>query len=336
MKTWICREPGTFSLENAELPLPKKGHAILKIKRVGICGTDLHAFEGDQPYFSYPRILGHELAGEIVDIEKNTEFKKGEEVTITPYYYCGTCRACRLGKTNCCASLQVAGVHVDGGMCEFFQVPNHTLVKGRGLPVDLLALVEPLSIGFHAVARAQIQPGENVVVMGAGPIGLGVMLFAVRAGGKVIAVDINEHRLAFCRQHVSVHTLNPAKVEIREALGDLTGGQYAEVVMDATGYRSAIQSAFAFLAHGGRMVLVGLQKGDISFSHPEFHKREAMLMSSRNATPWDFSQVMEAIQKKEIDPAFLITHRMPFEGIGSQFRSLLLPEQGVIKAMVTL
>jgi threonine dehydrogenase-like Zn-dependent dehydrogenase len=191
MKILTCTTPGKLEYGTAETPQLKPGNALLKIKRIGICGTDLHAFEGTQPFFSYPRILGHELAAEVVEAGDVKGFEKGEAVTFIPYFNCGYCIACRSGKPNCCANILVCGVHTDGGMAEYLQVPSHLLVHGEGLSFDELALVEPLAIGAHGVRRADVKPGEFVLVIGAGPIGLGIMEFARIAGAKVIAADVS-------------------------------------------------------------------------------------------------------------------------------------------------
>ncbi|CAN5351654.1 zinc-binding alcohol dehydrogenase family protein [soil metagenome] len=337
MKTLICTSPGHFEYAEANKPTLSKGNAILKIKRIGICGTDLHAFEGTQPFFSYPRILGHELAAELIDIDGYSDFSKGEIVTLIPYFNCGVCVACRDGKPNCCVSIQVFGVHIDGGMSEYVSVPSYSLVHGNGLSPDALALIEPLAIGAHAVRRAKISPGEYVLVVGAGPIGLGTMEFARIAGGKVIALDINDSRLAFCRDKLKVeHTINGASSDVVSKLNELTNGDMPTVVIDATGSLKAINNAFSFMAHTARYVLVGLQKEAISFSHPEFHKREATLMSSRNATREDFANVISSLKNGSVDPTIYITHQVSFDQVKEKFASWLNPVTGVIKAMVEM
>lgn len=332
----MCIEPRQFAYKQIEKPALTAGNAIVRIRRIGICGTDLHAFEGTQPYFSYPRILGHELAGELVEADGAPDFTPGEAVTFIPYFNCGYCIACRSGKPNCCVRIQVSGVHIDGGMVEYLSVPSYSLVHGDGLSYDELALVEPLAIGAHGVRRADVQPGENVLVVGAGPIGLGTMEFARIAGANVIALDINESRLAFCKNRLGVsHTVNALSPDVAEQLSAITNGDMPTVVIDATGSLRAINTAFAYMAHGGRYVLVGLQKGDISFSHPEFHKREATLMSSRNATRVDFEHVIGSMKKGLVDPTTYITHRVSFDQIQSEFESWLDPANGVIKAMAS-
>ena len=337
MKTLICTEPGKFEYSNGAKPQLQKDHAIIKIKRIGICGTDLHAFEGTQPYFSYPRILGHELAGELVEFDNAPGFQKGEAVTFIPYFNCGTCIACRKGKPNCCTQMKVCGVHVDGGMVEYLSVPSSSLLHGEGLSFDELALVEPLAIGAHGVRRAGIEKDEYVLVIGAGPIGLGTMEFARIAGGKVIALDINEQRLQFCKEKLKVeHTVNALASDVTEQLKAITNGDMPTVVIDATGSLKAINNAFQYMAHGARYVLIGLQKGDISFSHPEFHKREGTLMSSRNATREDFEHVIANMKSGEVKPATYITHRVIFDEVAENFESWLNPASGVIKAMVEM
>jgi threonine dehydrogenase-like Zn-dependent dehydrogenase len=230
--------------------------------------------------------------------------------------------------------MKVCGVHVDGGMREFLLVPDISLVSGEGLSLDELALVEPLAIGAHAVRRAAVEKDEFVLVVGAGPIGLGTMEFARIAGGKVIAMDVQESRLDFCRTKLNIpHTIN-AKNDVMAELQRITDGDMPTVVIDATGNLKAVMNAFQFLAHGGRYVLVGLQKEEISFSHPEFHKRESTLMSSRNATRADFEHVLTCLRKKLVDPATYITHRVSFEEVKDNFNSWLDPKNGVIKAMI--
>jgi len=337
MTALVCTQPGSFEYKTFSKPSLEKGHALLKIKRIGVCGTDLHAYEGTQPYFNYPRILGHELAAEIAAIEDNADFAVGDAVTIIPYFNCGNCIACNNGKPNCCVQMKVCGVHVDGGMTEYLSVPLSHLLHSNGLSLDELALVEPLAIGAHGIRRANVKPGEFVLVIGAGPIGLGTMEFARIAGAHVIAMDINEQRLFFCEKKLSVsHTINVAADNVTEKLQQITNGNMPTVVIDATGNLKAINNAFQYLAHGGRYVLIGLQKGDISFSHPEFHKREATLMSSRNATREDFDHVIENIKNKKIDVAAYITHRTKFEQVKEEFSSWLDPANAVIKAMIEM
>jgi threonine dehydrogenase-like Zn-dependent dehydrogenase len=270
--------------------------------------------------------LGHELAAEIVETD-NVDFEKGEIVTFIPYFHCGICIACRNNKPNCCTAMQVCGVHINGGMAEYLSVSSYSLVKSRGLSFDELALIEPLAIAAHAVARAAVAADEFVLVTGAGPIGLGIIEFVKLAGAHVITMDVNDKRLNFCKEQLNVqHIINAANDDVMKKLQQITNGDMPTLVMDVTGNLNAINNAFRYIAHGARYVLVGLQKENISFSHPEFHKREATLMSSRNATREDFELVIDCIKNRKVEPLKFISHKVSFNDL----------ETGVIKAMVEM
>lgn len=339
MKGIICEQIEAFRMSD-QLPEPELtvGHAIVGIRRIGICGTDYHAFKGNQPFFHYPRILGHELSGVIEQVGDNTEgFAVGDQVSIIPYRHCGICAACRRGKTNCCTDMQVMGVHIDGGMRERISVPISHLLQTKGLTLDEAAVIEPLAIGAHAVRRAQITSSDTVLVIGAGPIGLGVMVFAKHAGAKVIAMDIHEERLAFCRSWAGAdHTINAGEPNAKQSLQELSDGDLPVAVFDATGNAASMTKAFDLVAHGGTLIYVGLVKNEITFSDPEFHKRELTLMGSRNATRADFGHVLEVLGSGELDIHPYITHRASFEEMIGAFEEWLKPESKVIKAVVEL
>ncbi|MGF9698124.1 zinc-binding alcohol dehydrogenase family protein [Paenibacillus sp. MABNR03] len=337
MKAIVCEDINRLVLKDIDEPVRNENEAIVSIRRIGICGTDLHAYKGNQPFFTYPRILGHELAGIIDDIGPNTAgFQAGDQVSIIPYLHCGQCIACRNGKTNCCASMQVMGVHVDGGMREKISVPVSHLIKAEGLTLDETAMVEPLSIGAHAVRRARLQPGEQVVVIGAGPIGLGVMAFAKQAGARVIAVDRNRDRLELSRTWAGADVLIQASDQAVEQVAEVTEGDYATAVFDATGNVESMNDAIRYVAHGGQLVYVGLVKADITFHDPEFHKREMSILGSRNATRTDFEQVMSILQQKKLSMDGYITHREHFTRLPSSMDKWLLPNSHVVKAIVEL
>ncbi|HEY0740462.1 MAG TPA: zinc-binding alcohol dehydrogenase family protein [Chryseosolibacter sp.] len=337
MRALVCSEPKKFAYQTIGQPVPQPNHAIIKIRRIGVCGTDLHAYEGTQPFLSYPRILGHELAGELVSADNAPGFRSGEIVSLIPYFSCRACVACRTGKPNCCTSIKVCGVHIDGGMTEYLSVPSNSLLHSDGLSLDAMALVEPLAIGAHGVRRAAVKPGEFVLVVGAGPIGIGTMEFARIAGAKVIALDINQQRLDFCRDKLKVdYAINASRTDVIDLLREITSGDMPSVVIDATGSIKAINNAFQYMTHGGRYVLIGLQRENISFSHPEFHKREGTLMSSRNATRLDFEHVIDSLKKNLVKPETYITHRSAFGEVMKYFESWLNPGTGVIKAMIEI
>jgi 2-desacetyl-2-hydroxyethyl bacteriochlorophyllide A dehydrogenase len=337
MRALICNEPRKIEERQIKKPESEQGCAIIKITRIGICGTDLHAFEGTQPYFSYPRILGHELAGEIVEISGTDEFKKGELVTFIPYLNCGNCIMCAQGKTNCCINIKVFGVHIDGGMTEYLSVPSRLLLKVKGISPDAVALIEPLAIAAHAIRRGEVTMKDNVIIAGVGPIGVGIAQFAKMKGANVIVVDVNEDRLAFSREQLGIEkTVNASQVDAIARINEMTNGDMASVVFDATGNLQALQQGFKYMGHGSKYVLVGLQLKDISFSHPEFHKREGTLMSSRNATRDDFENVIDAITSGKIDPLNMVTHHTRFENVKEQFPQWLDPKNKVIKVLVEL
>lgn len=319
------------------MPIRKKGEALLKMTRIGICGTDLHAYQGNQPFFSYPRILGHELAAEIVEIDANDRgLVVGDKVIIMPYLSCGTCIACRNRKTNCCTDIEVLGVHTDGGMQEHYALPIDILIAAGNLSDEDIALVEPLAIGAHCIRRAEIKPNETVLVIGCGPIGLGIIKQAQLAGGNVMAMDVNQERLRFVQDEMGIHHVINASQNPMEQILKINNQDLPTIVIDATGNKNALEKGIEYMAHGGKYLLVGLYKGDLSFNHPFIHSREATIMSSRNATIEDFYTVKDMLEKKQFPSDSYITHKIPFEDLLQHFDDWIKPETGVIKAMLVL
>ncbi len=335
MNILVCNAPGDFSYEEKLIPTLTKGEVLVQVKRVGICGTDLHAYKGTQPYFNYPRILGHEIAGVIKDNNGSLLCNNNDQVSILPYFNCGNCIACKSGRENCCVHMQVFGVHIDGGMCEYIAVPEKSIVKCADLNLDALAMIEPFSIGAHGMRKAQIKKDENVLIIGAGAIGLGAMEYARINGANVIAMEKDNTRLKFAKNNLNIqHTINPLEEEVIEKLKLITHNEMPTVVVDATGSQKAINSGLQYLAHGGKYILIGLQKGELIFSHPEFHKRETTLMSSRNANRLDFEWVIEQMKSGQIKPENYISHRYPFKDLKNAFESFYHPGANSIKIMV--
>lgn len=337
MKVIRLEKPGHLVLTSTDPPASlETEEALVRVRRIGVCGTDIHAFDGNQPFFNYPRILGHELGVEVVKVgDPAGSLKAGDRCSVEPYLNCGTCIACRRAKPNCCVNLEVLGVHIDGGMREEIIVPSRKLHVSRNLTLDQLALVETLGIGCHAVERAGVEAGEIALVIGAGPIGLSVMQFAIEAGAEVIALDVNQRRLEFCQEHLgvpfAVSATNKAAIE---ALETISGGDLPTVVFDATGNGNSMMSAFDYTAHGGRLVFVGLFQGDVTFNDPNFHRREHTVLSSRNARPENFTQIIRLIESGRINTTPWITHRVQFAEAVNQFPKWTRPETGVIKAMI--
>lgn len=336
MKTIVLEEPGRFQLaDRAAPPAPAPGEALVRVRRVGVCGSDLHAFRGKQPFFTYPRVVGHELAVEIVALGRpEAHLAVGDRCAVEPYLNCGRCIACRRGKTNCCTNLQVLGVHIDGGMCEILTVPVAKLHRSQKLSMDQLALVEMLTIGAHAVRRAQPEAGECVLVVGAGPIGLSVITFAQLVGARVIVLEISERRRQFCRQHLKVETCLDGQKDPTEELQALLNGDLPTTVFEATGNPNAMMRSVQYVANGGKLTFVSLVQGDLTFRDTELHRRELTLLRSRNATGADFAWAIQMVEEGKIDLAPWVTHRAPADGMIAAFPEWLDPERGVIKAVV--
>lgn len=330
----VCQEPGRFMLKHKDIPQRKPGEALLKINKVGICGTDLHAYSGNQPYFTYPRILGHELAATILEIDQHPTLKTGDSVVVMPYINCGSCIACRRGKTNCCNKLQVLGVHTDGGMQEVISLSVDLLIPASGLRLEEMAIVEPLAIGAHAVRRAQITPGEFVAVIGCGPIGLGILKMAQIAGAKVIALDVNQQRLEYAKNQLGVDYAAGVDTAVLSRVNEITNHDLATAVFDATGNRNALESGVKYMSHGGRYILVGLSKETLGFSHPEIHAKETSILCSRNATREDFNHVITILEKGLFPSNSFITHTASYQQMIDHFDKWLDPDSAVIKAMV--
>lgn len=310
--------------------------ALVKVHKIGICGTDYHAYAGKQPFFSYPRILGHELGVEVVAVGTAvTRVKVGDKCAVEPYLNCGECWACKRGLSNCCENIKVMGVHTDGGMTELVKLPAEKLHVSDVLDYEALALVETLGIGAHAVARAAVQAHDTVLVIGAGPIGLAVMEFAKIRGAKVAVLDLNPNRLNFC---VTNQKADVAIVADDNALDNIKvafDGNLPTVVFDATGNKHSMHKAFSYPASGGKLVFVGLYQGEYTFQDPDFHRRELTLFASRNSMPSDFTYIIKAIEEGKIDVQTWITHRITFEEIAEKL-PLLVQDASLVKAIISV
>jgi 2-desacetyl-2-hydroxyethyl bacteriochlorophyllide A dehydrogenase len=335
MKTLTLQEPHQFKIHETESPnqIPD-GMALVQTKCVGICGTDIHAFHGTQPFFSYPRILGHELGVEVMEVAANDMgIQTGSRCAVEPYMNCGTCIACKRGKQNCCEKIQVMGVHQDGGMRDQFLVPIHKLHSSNTLSFDQLALVETLGIGKHAVNRAQLEQDEWVLIIGAGPIGLTVVEFARIAGANIIVMDINEDRLSFCQDQMNVkHTVH-ASGNIDAYCRNLMG-HLPTTVFDCTGNKHSMQQANKFVANGGQLVFVGLYIGELVFTDQEIHKQELTLKRCRNSLPTDMKEIIQLMEAGKINTSTWITHRTDIGGSMALIPELIKPETKAVKAII--
>jgi 2-desacetyl-2-hydroxyethyl bacteriochlorophyllide A dehydrogenase len=336
MQAVVCRQPGELALE--ERPDPKRGadEVLVGVRRVGLCGTDYHIFEGSHPFLQYPRIPGHEFSGAVIEAGPGSGFKPGETVVINPYVACGACIACRNGKPNCCMKIAVLGVHKDGALCERISVPERNLYPAGGLTVDQAASCEFLAIGAHAVARSGIAPGKRALVIGAGPIGLGAALFAGIAGGAVTIMDRDPERLAFALDSKIAAAAIEAGEGAEAKVAAATDGEGFDFVFDATGNRASMEGAFRHVAHGGTLVLVSVVTETITFSDPEFHKREMTVMGSRNATRADFERVIAAIRSDKVPLDRLLTHRTSLGGAITDMPRWVSEKRGLVKALVEI
>ncbi|MEQ1860291.1 MAG: zinc-binding alcohol dehydrogenase family protein [Chthoniobacteraceae bacterium] len=341
MKALQLEKPETWrQIDIPEPAAPGAGEALVRVLRVGICGTDLGGYLGKMPFFSYPRIPGHELGVEVVAVgEGVTNVKPGDRCAVECYLNCQQCYSCRRGFTNCCENHKTLGVMCDGGLTERIVLPARKLHLASKLTPDQCALVETLAIGCHAVDRGNPQPGENVLIIGAGPIGLSALEFARLSGARPIVMDIAESRLAFVRKKMGV----PDTIVVRgdesdiKAVAEMTGGQFADVVIDATGNNKSMVRAMEFAAFAARVVFVGITQQNLEFPHAPFlHRRELTIMASRNALSRDFARIIKLIEDGRIDTQPWITHHANFEDVPAVFPSWLKPESGVIKAVVNV
>jgi 2-desacetyl-2-hydroxyethyl bacteriochlorophyllide A dehydrogenase len=328
-------EPGKLELAERPDPEVRPDAALVRPRRIGICGTDYHIYEGTHPFLRYPRVMGHELAVEVVKAPADSDLTAGGIYVVNPYLSCGHCVACRRGKPNCCTTLSVLGVHQDGGMAGLLALPAGNLIAASGLSMDECVTVEFLAIGAHAVRRGAVTDRDRVLVVGAGPIGLGVALFAALSGGNVAIFDLDENRAAIGRSIAGVAAFS-SKDNLAEAAAAFTNGDGFDVVFDATGNARAMEKGFDFVANGGRYVLVSVVKDAITFTDPDFHRKEVTLFGSRNATREDFERVISAIRDGKIPTDRIITHRTDLPGAVTNLPIWAQQKSGLVKALIEI
>jgi 2-desacetyl-2-hydroxyethyl bacteriochlorophyllide A dehydrogenase len=339
MRAIQLEKPHSFRMIDVSEPsAPGPGEALVRVHRVGICGTDIGGFLGKMPFFSYPRIPGHELGVEVLAIgEGVTNVQVGQRGSVEPYLNCQRCYSCRCGHTNCCESNQTLGVHCDGGLRARFLIPARKLHTSATLNFEQLALVETLAIGCHAVNRGQPRSNEHVLIIGAGPIGLSAIEFSRLSGAKTIVMDVNKARLDFVRLRMRIPDTIVTRNDGAELkrLTELTNGQLADVVIDATGNNRSMSQALNYCAFAGRLVYVGITQQEVSFPHAVvMHRRELSVLASRNALPGDFTRIIKLIEDGQLDTTPWITHHADFDEMIQAFSTWIQPETGVIKAIV--
>ncbi|MDU4961874.1 MAG: zinc-binding alcohol dehydrogenase family protein [Sporomusaceae bacterium] len=323
MKAIYLQKPGDIRVAQIPDPEQQPGHITVRVKSAGICGSDIGAYRGVNPLVSYPRVIGHEIAGEVVGVDAaETEFAIGERVILEPYVYCGHCYPCSIGHTNCCENLTVLGVHIDGGMSEYFSHPRHLVHKvPDAIPWEHVPMAEPLGISMHAVNRPQVKAGEHVVISGSGPIGLLAAQMALTLNAVPIMVDLVEERLELARSLGVPHTVNLAAVDPVEAIRQITNGRMAEVVIEASGAEKAIRGAIDYVSYAGRISLVGWPKQEVSLPTALFTKKELTIVGSRNAVG-TFPKCLQLIAEKKIQVEPLITKVVPFDEIPAAVKDL--------------
>ena len=335
MQALVCHAPGKLAVEARARPgQPPPGWAKIAVSHVGICGTDYHIFEGKHPFLNYPRIMGHEVSARIVESGGGVDLAPGTVVVVNPYLACGKCIACRNGKANCCTAIEVLGVHRDGAMCEEILVPASNLYPADGLSAEAAATVEFLAIGAHAVRRAQTPAVARALVIGAGPIGLGAAIFSRIAGHDVTLLDMSRERLDFAVRELGFASTIGPEGDVAGQVREITDGEGFQVVFDATGNAKSMQAAFQYVSHGGALVLVSVVRDDITFSDPEFHKREMTLIGSRNATRQDFDHVVGAIRDGHVPVEKLITHRTTLADAARDLPRWAHEKSGLVKAVI--
>jgi threonine dehydrogenase-like Zn-dependent dehydrogenase len=334
MLSVVLVAPGQLELlERPEPPAPERGEALVAVRRVGICGTDHHAYAGQQNFIRYPCVLGHELAVEVLALGSDVEHVQiGELCAVLPYVACDSCESCRRGRTNTCERLQVLGVTREGGLQERMVVPAPLLFPGDGLQLDQLALVETLGIGWHAMRRARPEAGDRALVLGAGPIGLAVAQALSEFTDQVVIADLAASRREFASsQGLTAVPVGPGP---DERMPELFDGQLPSLVFDATGHEASMESALGYAGPGGRVVFVGHTRGRISIDNPTFHARELDVMGSRNATPDDWHDVMKRVRAGQLDALAWINHRASLRSIVEDLPSLVDTTGVVVKTVV--
>jgi len=331
MKSLVLEQPGSLVWKDIPAPVPGTGEALVRVRRCGVCGTDIHALAGRQPFFSYPRRLGHELCVEVISASGGN-LQPGDLCAVEAYDFCGDCPPCRAGKTNCCKNLRVLGVHTDGGHAPLMVLPCDKLHRATSLTPDEIALVEPLVIGAHGIERADLKPGEPTVIIGLGPIGLAAAIFAKAAGANVACVDVQQDRLDFACGTMQLGTAFAAGEDLAERL-QAHFGQLPSVVIDASGNRHSMANAFQLAEHGGRIVFLGLFIGELAFDDPNFHRRELTLLASRAGLTATFREVIRLMEAKQVDVLPLITYRFAFADTAERLPALH-QEPGLVKAMI--
>lgn len=309
MKAVYMEKPWNIEISDMQMPEPKEGEALLRVKSAGICGSDIGAFRGTNGLVSYPRIIGHEIAGEVISIPENNKngIKPGDRVIVDPYLYCGHCYPCSIGRTNCCVDLKVLGVHVDGGMAEYFCHPADMLLKvPDDMPWDIIPLAEPLTIALHGIHRLNLKAGEHIAINGAGPIGLLAAMVALHYGAEPIMIDLIKERLDFAKSLGVQYTINLREEDLVEKVSEYTNGRMAECVMEASGANSAIRATLDIVSHAGRIALTGWPKQETPIPTDMITRKEVDVRGARTSAG-EFPEAIDLIYHQKVDARRILT-----------------------------
>ena len=323
MKAIVIEKPFEISVREIPMPEAKEGEALLQVLYCGICGADTASFTGNQPFTTYPRIPGHEFSARIVSVPANDKgLKAGDIVTCNPYFNCGSCYACRKGLVNACTDNRTMGVQRDGAFCEYITMPVERVIPGQGLSARQLALIEPFSISQHALSRARVNPGDRLLITGAGPIGLFALLAAKAKGAAVTVSDVLDGRLEKAKIFGADHVLNASAPDFAERVQEITGGTGFDVCVEACGRPETFLDCIEYACHGANIILIGNGKKETTFVHSILLKKELNVFGSRNAYTRDFESLIQLAAEGKVNPEGMVSAEYRFTDAAAAFEAL--------------
>ena len=336
MKAIEITNPYEIKLIDKEKPEAKEGEALLKVLYCGICGADVASYTGNQPFTTYPRIPGHEFSAQIVQIGENERgFKAGDIITCNPYFNCGECYACKRGIVNACTDNQTMGVQRDGSFQEYITMPIERLIDGKGLSAKELALIEPFSISSHALSRASVNKGDNLLIMGAGPIGLFALIKAKALGARVAIADLLDSRLQLAKEYGADLIINSKTDDINEMCLDFTNGNGFDVCVEACGLPVTFLSCIEQSAHGANIILIGNGKKETTFLHSIILKKELNIFGSRNAYTKDFEELIDLVSNGKVDILKMVSGIYDKENAVDAFNALANNDGSLAKLLIS-
>lgn len=335
MKAIQITTPGEIKVIEKEMPIPQQGEALLKVLYCGICGADVASYTGNQPFTTYPRIPGHEFSAQIVEIPENDKgLKAGDIITCNPYFNCGECYACKRGIVNACHDNQTMGVQRDGSFQEYITMPIERIIDGKGLTAKELALIEPFSISCHALSRAEIKEGDNLLIMGAGPIGLFALIKAKSMGARVAIADMLSSRLELAKEFGADKIINVKELDLHDTCTEFTNGQGFDVCVEACGAPETFLSCIDEAAHGANIILIGNGKRETNFIHSIILKKELNIFGSRNAFTKDFEELIDLVKAGKADIIKMVSGVYNIDNAGEAFEALAHNDGSLAKLLI--